>query len=244
MFKRLKEPFCSLSHGAGVLLSIAALITLLILSQGKSVHLIAFTIYGVSLMTLYAASTLYHSLRASARTESWLARFDYCAIYFLIAGSYTPVCLLALNGAWRWSLLSVIWTLAIGGILVSLLWENQPDWLRVSLYVVMGWLAVVALAPLQEALPSTALRWLFAGGVAYSVGTIILAIDRPHLWPGKFSAHDLWHLFVLAGSICHFILMARWIAPLDIDAPQREYSASVSAKLIPGKFHHVRTNSH
>lgn len=214
MFKCLKEPFCSVSHGAGVLLSLAALIFLLVSSAGKPLHQLAFAIYGVSLMTLYAASTLYHSLRVPPHAEKKLARFDYCAIYLLIAGSYTPVCLIALGGAWGSGLMAAIWGLALAGIGGCIFWKNNPDWLRMTLYLVMGWLIVIAAAPLREALPATALRWLLAGGVAYSVGAIILAIDRPHLWPGKFSAHDLWHIFVLAGSACHFVMMACFIAPL------------------------------
>jgi hemolysin III len=218
LFKNLKEPFCSVSHGLGVLLSLAGLIALLVFARGKGWHLLAFTVYGVSLLTLYVASTLYHSLRVSSQVENRLARFDYCAIYFLIAGSYTPVCVLALGGAIGWMLLGAVWALALGGIVLCIFWKNNPDWLRMTLYLVMGWLVVFALSPLRESLPSGAIGWLIAGGVAYSIGAIILAIDRPHLWPGKFSAHDLWHLFVLGGSICHFVMMARFIAPLPLPA--------------------------
>jgi hemolysin III len=215
-FKRLKEPFCSISHGVGVLLSLAGLIALLIFARGKGWHLLAFSVYGMSLLTLYVASTLYHSLRVPQRMEERLARFDYCAIYFLIAGSYTPVCIVALGGAVGWTLLGAVWTLAIGGIIACLFWKNNPDWLRMTLYLVMGWMVVFALSPLRAALPGAAIGWLVAGGVAYSIGAVILATDRPHLWPGKFSAHDLWHLFVLGGSICHFVMMARFIAPLSL----------------------------
>jgi hemolysin III len=218
LFKNLKEPFCGLSHGLGVLLSLAGLIALLVFARGKGWHLLAFSVYGISLLTLYVASTLYHSLRVSPRIEKCLARFDYCAIYFLIAGSYTPVCILALGGAVGWTLLSAVWTLAISGILACLFWKKNPAWLRMTLYLVMGWLVVFALSPLRAALPAAAIGWLTAGGVAYSVGAVILAMDRPHLWPGKFSAHDLWHLFVLGGSACHFVVMALFIAPLPLPA--------------------------
>lgn len=217
-FKNLKEPFCSVSHGLGVLLSLAGLIALLVFARGKGWHLLAFSVYGISLLTLYVASTLYHSLRVPAHVENRLARFDYCAIYFLIAGSYTPVCVLALGGALGWALLGAVWTLAIAGIAMCIFWKNNPDWLRMVLYIVMGWLVVFALSPLRASLPSAAINWLVAGGVAYSIGAIILAIDRPHLWPGKFSAHDLWHLFVLGGSACHFVMMACFIAPLSLPA--------------------------
>ncbi len=210
----LKEPFCAVSHGAGVLLSLAGLIFLLILARGEVWRVIAFSIYGVTLILLYVASTLYHALRLSPRGESWLARFDYSAIYLLIAGSYAPICLITLRGAWGWSLLAIVWALAIAGVATSLAWKSKPPWLRITAYVIMGWLIVFALAPLRASWPPEAFAWLLAGGLAYSIGTVILAVDKPHLWPGRFSAHDLWHLFVLGGSICHFVLMVTWVAPL------------------------------
>lgn len=216
MIKRLKEPFCSLSHALGVLLSVVALVVLLVQSSGKPLHMLAFAVYGITLITLYLASTLYHSLHAKPSTVQKLARFDYCAIYLLIAGSYTPVCLVALSGPWGWGLLSAVWGFVLAGIAGCLFWRNNPDWLRMTLYLLMGWMVIVAFAPLRSALPTPALQWLLAGGIAYSVGAVVLAIDRPHLWPGKFSAHDLWHLFVLAGSVCHFVLMSGFIAPLHL----------------------------
>lgn len=210
----LKEPFCAVSHAAGVLLSVAGLIVLLVLARGEAWRIVGLSIYGATMIVLYTASTLYHALRVSPRRESWLARFDYSAIYLVIAGSYTPVCLVTLRGAWGWSLLAIVWALAIAGIATSLAWKSKPPWLRVTAYVIMGWLIVFALAPLRTIWPPEAFRWLVAGGVAYSVGTVVLAIDKPHLWPGKFSAHDLWHIFVLTGSGCHFVLIARYVAQL------------------------------
>ncbi len=205
---KVKEPFCGLSHIFGALLSVAALVALLWLADGRAWNLAAGAIYGVTLVTLYAASALYHSLRASPRVEAWLQRLDHSAIFLLIAGSYTPICLLAMRGERGWILLGVVWSLAILGVAGSLGWKGAPDWLRVTLYVVMGWLVLGALAPLREGLSSAGLAWLVAGGVVYSVGTLIFALDKPHLWPGKFSAHDLWHLFVIGGSVCHFVTIA------------------------------------
>lgn len=209
----IKEPFCGLSHGVGIVLSIAALVTLLLLAKGQPLRLIGFAVYGASLIALYTASTLYHSLTVSPRVAAWLQRFDHSAIYLLIAGSYTPVCLITLRGAWGWSLCGVVWGLAACGIACSLLWHRAPDWCRVVLCILMGWMSLVAFAPLRAALPPAGLIWLIVGGVVYSVGTVIYATDKPHLWPGKFSAHDLWHLFVLGGSACHFIAIACYVAP-------------------------------
>ena len=214
MTAKIKDPFCGVSHGVGALLSIAALAVLLVLARGRVLHLASFAVYGASLIVLYSSSALYHSMRVSPNAEARLQKLDHCAIYLLIAGSYTPVCLVALGGAWGWGLFAAQWTLAIAGIACRLIWRDAPDWLRVVLYILMGWMVVVALSPLRASLSSAGVAWLLAGGVVYSVGTLIFALDKPHLWPGRFSAHDLWHLFVLGGSACHFVVMARFVAPV------------------------------
>ena len=210
---RLREPFCGISHGVGAGLSVIGLVVLLTLSQGRPLYLLSFTIYGVSQILLYTTSAIYHSLRTSQVLHDRLKRLDHCAIYLLIGGTYTPVCLLTLRGALGWTIFGVEWALALTGILVTLFWRAAPDWFRVVLYLAMGWLVVMVLGPLRAALPAEAIRWIVAGGVTYTLGTVVFASDRPHLWPGRFSAHDLWHLFVLGGSICYFITMARFIAP-------------------------------
>ena len=211
-FHKIKEPFCGLSHGLGAVLSVAALLVLLWLADGRAWNITAAAIYGATLILLYAASATYHSLRAAPRIEALLQRLDHSAIFLLIAGSYTPICLLALRGERGWILLTAVWSLALLGVSGSLLWKTMPDWLRVSLYVVMGWLVVVALAPLRQSLSPAGWFFLLAGGAVYSVGTVIFALDKPHLWPGKFSAHDLWHVFVIGGSVCHFITIAGLVA--------------------------------
>jgi len=190
----------------------AALVTLLIVARGRPWHTIAFSIYGASLIALYTASTLYHSLHVSDINQRRLQRLDHLAIFLLIAGTYTPVCLIALHGMWGWCLLSVIYGIAALGIATVLFWKQAPEWVRVVFYLGMGWLALIALPSLCAVLSPGAIGWLVAGGIVYSVGCVIFATDRPHLWPGKFSAHDLWHLFVLAGSACHFILILCFIA--------------------------------
>ena len=211
----MREPFCGLSHGLGILLSVAALVVLLVLARGDVWHTVAFAIYGVSLIMLYTASTLYHSLWVRPQQIVRLMRFDHVAIFLLIAGTYTPVCLVNLRhaGAWGWTLFGIEYGLAFVGILCTLAWRGFPDWARIAIYVVMGWLVCLALPAVHHVLPPAGVAWLFGGGAAYSIGTIVFATDKPHLWPGKFNAHDLWHVFVLAGSACHFVLMALFIAP-------------------------------
>jgi hemolysin III len=208
----LREPVSTITHGIGVPLSVAALVTLIVLSKGNPWRLTAFCLYGATLITLYTASALYHGVNGSKQTTDVLRRFDYGAIYLLIAGTYTPVCLICLRGIIGWRIFYAQWILASLGILAAIFWPKAPDWLRVTLYLVMGWMIALVLPELRSAMSVQGVEWLFAGGIAYSLGTVVFATNKPHLWPGKFSAHDLWHIFVAAGSTCHFILMATCIA--------------------------------
>ena len=210
---RVREPFCGWSHLCGVVLATAGSLTLLYHSWGKPWHLTGFLIYGVSLITLYLASTLYHSLPGPPQRVEQLLVFDQVAIYLLIAGTYTPICLVPLRGPWGWTMLAVIWGITLVGIALRIGWRGAPEWIAVVLYLVMGWLSVAAYEPLTRRLPGAAMGWLFAGGIVYTLGTVVFASQRPRLWPGRFSSHELWHLFVLGGSACHFVLMIRFVAP-------------------------------
>lgn len=209
----IREAFSGLSHLLGAALSVAALIVLLLLARGSFWQTIAFALYGGSLVVLYTISALYHSLWLPEERLDQLQRLDHIAIFLFIAGTYAPICLVSLRGTWGAGLFGAECALALGGILSSRPGRGFPDWARVSLYAVMGWLAILAAAPLRHALSPVGFGWLLAGGLAYSAGAVIFAADKPHLWPGKFNAHDLWHLFVLAGSACHFIVMARYVIP-------------------------------
>jgi hemolysin III len=187
---------------------------LVAISLGKPWHLAGFAIYGASLVALYAASTLYHSLPVCPRRVEQLLVLDQVAIYLLIAGTYTPLCLVPLRGPSGWSLLAVVWGIAALGITLRLAWRTAPEWISVVLYLVMGWLALVVLQPLGRALAPPGIAWLFAGGLVYTAGAAIFASQRPRLWPGVFSSHELWHVFVLGGSACHFVVMLLFVAPL------------------------------
>jgi len=212
----LKEPVSAVTHGFGVLLSIAALIFLLIHARGHEWQTITFALYGSTLVILYTASTLYHSLKVGPKAVYALKRFDHCAIFLLIAGTYTPVCLVALHGPTGVRIATIEWLLAAAGIAMTIAWKTAPDWLRVSIYIVMGWMIVLSMPALHLVLPQSGINWLVAGGLLYTVGTVILATNRPNLWPGHFTAHDLWHLFVIGGSVCHFILMAAFITRIPV----------------------------
>ncbi len=209
----IREPFSGLSHIVGAVLSAIGLVALLLVSNGKSMHVLSFTIYGLSLIILYTGSALYHSLYCSQHHLDQLQRFDHSAIYLLIAGTYAPICLILLHGSFGWSILVFQYILAAIGIVSGLLVKKLPHWPRVVLYVLMGWMALITLPALYTLLPYSALAWLIGGGLVYTIGIIFYASDRPKLWPGKFGAHDLWHVFVLAGSACHFILVYIFIAP-------------------------------
>lgn len=214
--KRLREPVNGLTHLAAGLLACVGLVVLLVraTSAGRADQIAAFAIFGLSLIALYTASALYHLLPLSPAEIARLRRVDHMMIFVLIAGTYTPFCLLALGGAWRVGLLGLIWGLAMCGILFKLFWMEAPRWLSVALYAGMGWVAVVAAPALFEAVPTGGMAWVLSGGLAYSVGAIVYGLKRPNLVPGMFGFHELWHLFVVAGSACHFWAVLRFIAPL------------------------------
>jgi hemolysin III len=140
---------------------------------------------------------------------------DHMTIFILIAGTYTPICLLALDGGWRAGLLALIWTLALCGVVLKVLWMDAPRWLSVGIYLAMGWLAVIAASAIFRAIPPGGTAWILGGGLVYSAGALIYGLKRPNLVPGIFGFHELWHLFVMAGSACHFWVMLRYIAPIS-----------------------------
>ncbi len=200
----------------GGLLASIGLIVLLVTaaSEGRTDQLVAFGIFGFSLITLYSASALYHLLPLSPLGVARLRRVDHMSIFLLIAGTYTPFCLLALDGGWQVALLCLIWGLALCGILLKLLWMEAPRWLAVALYLGMGWVALVAAPALFRAVPAGGMAWVLAGALVYSAGALIYGLKRPNPVPGVFGFHELWHLFVMAGSACHFWAVLGYIAPL------------------------------
>lgn len=201
---RLKDPASALTHLVGALLSVVGLVTLIMRSQGVW-ETVSFTIFGVSLIALYTASTLYHALTLPAKATLAMRKVDHIMIFLLIAGTYTPFCLVPLRGAWGWSLFGAIWGCAVAGLVVKLFWMTAPRWLYTGFYVLMGWLIIIAIYPLAKPVTVSSLVWLVAGGVLYTVGAVFYALKRPNPWPGVFGFHEIWHLFVMAGSIAHFV---------------------------------------
>ncbi|MDR3573428.1 MAG: hemolysin III family protein [Anaerolineaceae bacterium] len=207
--KTFREPLSGLTHLVGALLALIGAIDLLVpaIQSRNTLQIIAFSVYGASLLALYSASSAYHLLNLSESGTRTLRRLDHTMIYILIAGSYTPLCLIALRGAWGWSLLGVVWGLALAGFILTLFYLNKSRWLTVGIYILMGWLAVVAFVPLLQRVPAIGIFWMVLGGVIYSGGAIVYARKRPDPIPGVFGFHELWHLFVMAGSAAHFVLI-------------------------------------
>lgn len=199
-----REEFASMvTHAAGIVFSVVALIVMLAMSVGDALKTVSALVFGLSLVVLYASSTLYHT----ATSHRWKARFqtlDHICIYLLIAGTYTPFTLITLRGPWGWSLFGAVWAMAAGGVLVKSLWKGKKDhWISTALYVVMGWLIVLAAGPLLRAMPVAGVALLAAGGLSYTLGLGFFA------WRRLPFNHAIWHLFVLGGSVCH-VLAACW----------------------------------
>ncbi|MGE5450101.1 MAG: PAQR family membrane homeostasis protein TrhA [Methanomassiliicoccales archaeon] len=208
----MRDPVSGLTHLAGVLLSIMGMLALLSVSDSNR-QIIAVAIYGSSMVLLYLASSLYHLLPVAPTIVQRLRLFDHLMIYVLIAGTYTPICLLALSGRWGISILISIWTLAAIGMATQGLWFKAPRWLSTLIYLLMGWLAVVVIFPLYKVNALSAIIWLMAGGLFYTVGAIIYALKKPEFHNRWFGFHEVFHLFVLAGSFCHYWMIAKYILP-------------------------------
>lgn len=210
---RMREPASGLTHLAGAGLAVAVLTGLVVqaVGTGSRLRLLAVAVFGGSLVALYAASALYHLLPLAPRGVARLRRLDHAMVFVLIAGTYTPFCLLALEGGWRWGLLGMIWGMAAAGIASKLRWMDVPIWLSTGVYILMGWAVVPALPALARTVPGEGLAWLVVGGMAYSLGAVVHATGWPSPRPGVFGAHEVWHLFVLAGSACHVWVVTRYL---------------------------------
>ena len=201
------ERFNGISHLMGSVLALAGTVVLLVLAarQADPWKIVSFSLYGASLFLLYTFSTLYHSLRN--RAKAVFRRLDHLSIYLLIAGTYTPFALVTLRGEWGWTLFGTVWGLAIIGMMIEFLPRHGPRILPVAIYLFMGWLALIALKPLLQALPLYGFLWLLAGGLCYTLGIIFYGLDKR-----LKHAHGVWHLFVLAGSICHYVAIYFYVA--------------------------------
>ena len=215
MFK-IKDPGSALTHFIAMLLALAAATPLLVKAAHTpgQTHILALTIFIISMILLYAASTIYHTLDISPKVNQILRKADHMMIFILIAGTYTPVCMLVLGDHTGWMLLALVWAIAFFGILINALWITCPKWFSSVIYIAMGWVCVLAFSKIIAALPASAFGWLLAGGIIYTIGGIIYALKLPVFNSRfkNFGSHEIFHLFVMGGSLCHYIMMYAFVA--------------------------------
>lgn len=216
---KIKDPVSGLTHLVGAVLSVAALVLLVIwaalYSNEKGWDIVSFSIFGTSLILLYTFSSLYHLCNVKERATRVLRKFDHIMIFILIAGTYTPICLGPIRGGWGWSIFGIVWGLAVIGTIISAIWIKAPRWLTTGLYMAMGWVVLIATYPMittfNEAGMIHSLLWLLAGGILYTIGGVIYGIKKPNLNIPGFGFHEIFHVFVMLGSFCHFWFIFKYI---------------------------------
>lgn len=213
---KLRNPGSAITHFIGMILACIAAFPLLFKAASDSgrLHVAALAIFIISMILLYAASTIYHTLDISPEVNKILRKIDHMMIFVLIAGTYTPVCLIVLGDKTGWGLLALVWGIAIAGILIMAFWITCPKWFSSVVYIAMGWVCVLAFTKIIKALSSSAFMWLLAGGIIYTVGGIIYALKLPFFNSRhkNFGSHEIFHLFVMGGSFCHYIMMYLFVA--------------------------------
>lgn len=217
---KLKDPGSAITHGIAALLAACAGAPLLIKAARSSdyLHIAAISVFLLTMILLYTASTIYHSVDSTDKVNRRLRKADHMMISVMIAGSYTPVCLIVLHGRLGYLLCALVWAAAIAGILLKAFWITCPKWVSSALYIGMGWLCVLAFVPIIHALPRAGFGWLLAGGIIYTLGGIIYALKLP-LFNSRhknFGSHEIFHIFVMLGSACHFIVMYFFVASMPI----------------------------
>jgi hemolysin III len=205
MFKNIREPVNSLTHWAGAALALIGLITLLLVGWGTPAKVISLAIYGASLIFLFSASATYHMVNRKDKILEIFRKVDHAAIFLLIAGTYTPFCVNAFTGFWKWGMLTILWSLALIGIIVKIFYVRSPRWLNAGIYVVMGWLGIAAAGQIFNALPVWVVTWLVAGGVIYTLGAVVYSTKIFNFKPGVFGFHEVWHIFVMVAAAAHFV---------------------------------------
>ncbi|TGE31140.1 hemolysin III family protein [Desulfosporosinus sp. Sb-LF] len=214
MSLKMKEPVNTWTHFIAFVAAIVGLVFLIFLSRNNLSKLITMTIYGISMIALYGASSIYHWVRTTPQKELLLKKVDHIAIYFLIAGSYTPVFYYGLEGAWRWAMLTAVWTLAIIGMALKIWFIHAPRYVSSAFYVSLGWIALVPFLQLIRNLPFGAIILMAVGGVVYTMGAIIYATKIFDFFPKRFGFHEIFHLFIAAGSVVHFLMILIYIVPM------------------------------
>ncbi len=212
MKQYLREPVNALTHLFGAVLSLIGTIFLLNLTDISlsTTAIVSIIIFGMSLVALYTTSGIYHLVHTTDAILLKLKKLDHSMIFVLIAGSYTPFCMLSLTGAWKWSIIITVWSLAIIGIILKVCWINMPRWLSTGFYIGMGWIALFALKPLYASLSLGGFIYLLLGGLMYTIGGIIYGCKKPNISP-NFGFHEIFHIFVMLGSACHYWAILRYV---------------------------------
>lgn len=213
MFKNLREPVNGLTHYFAAVAAVVGLGVLVVVGRDDVFKQLSLVVYGASLILLLSASAAYHLIKAKPERIQFLRKLDHTAIYFLIAGTYTPICFNVFSGFWRWGLLSIIWTIALVGSGFKIAFIKTPRLLSALPYIVMGWLGVLAGGEFTRVFPTGAMIWLIAGGLFFTVGAVVYVTKTMNFVPGVFGFHEVWHLFVIAGCLCHFMLILLYVAP-------------------------------
>ncbi len=216
---KIKDPVSGFTHLAGAIASIVGLVFLIIMpalySNEKGWDIVSFTIFGVGLILLYTFSSLYHLLNVGETATRVLRKFDHIMIYVLIAATYTPICLGPLRGGWGWSIFGIVWGLAVIGTVLTATWINAPRWLTTGIYLAMGWTVIVAIYPMitifKELNALSSLWWLLAGGIFYTIGAVIYGLKWPPLKNKYFGFHEIFHIFVMLGSLCQYWFIIRYV---------------------------------
>jgi hemolysin III len=215
MLSKLREPVNGLTHLITAGVAVIGLFILLVISWGQPGKMISLLIYGVSLILLFLASGIYHSVKANPSAMLKLRKFDHSAIYLLIAGTYTPICFNMLDGFWKWGMLGIVWGLALAGIGVKMFFINAPRWVTASVYIIMGWLCILGIQEILAALPLGAIAWLVSGGIIFTLGAVVYITKTMDFLPGVFGFHEVWHIFVILGALAHYIMIAAYVAPVS-----------------------------
>jgi hemolysin III len=211
--KRFRDPVSGFTHLGAAIAAFIGLGLLLIIARENLWKQFSLMVYGFSLTLMFSASAAYHLPKARPQVILWLRKLDHAAIYLLIAGTYTPICLNMFTGFWKWGMLAIVWSFALIGILIKMFFINSPRWASAAVYMIMGWLAVIAMGEIITTMPAGAIFWLVAGGLVFSLGAVVYATKIMNFKPGVFGFHESWHIFVILGCLCHFILIALYVAP-------------------------------
>jgi len=213
MIKKTREPANGFTHFSAALGAVIGTGILIYIGRNSFIKTVALSVYGASLILLFATSAAYHWVDAGPKIISRLRKLDHAAIFFLIAGTYTPICAIMFTGFWRWGILAIVWSLAVIGMIVKMFMMGAPRWFSAGIYVLLGWLPLLSIGELLRMLPAGALIGLGIGGVIYTLGAAVYITKRLDFFPERFGFHAVWHVFVILGALVHFMTIAVYIAP-------------------------------